>query len=100
MTNPINVFPERIRRGVLADLAAGVSVQTAALNWGVSADIVYAWGRHGRVPRPPKPELPQRRCIGHSEFSADGRCPCWFMPESRFIFRCPNCRAKSAGMAA
>ena len=102
---PHNRFPDDIRMSAMsAVLVQCRPVKAVAAEHGVDPKTLRTWlcGKRGEYLKSPRATirsgLPQRRCIGTSPTAMDGRCPAMFYPESRFMFLCPACRSKSAGM--
>ena len=102
---PHNRFPDDIRMSAMAAvLVHKRRVADAAAEHGVGVKTLATWlcGRRGEYLRPPRGQaaslVPARRCLGHSESSADGRCPAIFRPESRVMFLCRECRGKASGV--
>ena len=102
---PHNRFSDDIRMSAMsAVLVRGVKVKVAAAQHNVDPKTLRTWlmGKRLVYEKSPRANIlsgvPQRRCIGHGAFTADGRCPAMFYPESRFHYLCPTCRTKSGGM--
>ena len=101
---PHNRFSDDIRMSAMsAVIVQRRPVKAVAAEHGVDPHTLRTWlcGRRGEYLKPPRGQaaslVPARRCLGHSESSADGRCPAIFRPESRVMFLCPTCRRKGSG---
>ena len=104
---PHNRFPDDIRMSAMSAVIVQCRpVKAVAAEHGVDPKTLRTWlcGKRGQYLKPPRGEaasgLSLRRCLGVGAETKDGRCPATFRPETRWMFMCPVCRRKSAGMAA